>query len=134
MRALVGLMAIVLAIGASTPAFAKMEFAAYQGDAIRQGEGGTVVKKNGVDFWTTGTPPRKYKVLGVITDKRSEDIFGKTAVDDKKLAKKVGELGGTAVIIMDESTSSGGGLFVSGVYVEDKKFTTRFLVVQYIDQ
>ena len=134
MRASVGLVAAILAVGVSAPAFAKMEFASYQGEAVRQGDGGTLIQRNGVDYWTTGSPPRMYKVVGVLTDSRSEDAFGKKAIDSKKLAKRIAEVGGNAAIVMDENTSSGGGLLISGVYVADKQFTTRFLVVQYLDQ
>ncbi len=35
------------------------------------GSGGTKITTDGVDFWTSGNPPRAYLVLGVLMD--SED-------------------------------------------------------------
>ena len=125
----VGAMFLVLA----TPAFAGTEFATFDGDAIRQGEGGTRITKHGIDFWTTGTPPRKYQVLGVMTDGRSEDTFGRTAIGSRKVAKRVMALGGQGVIVMDQKTDVGGAVFVAGVVVADRHFTTRLLVVKYLD-
>lgn len=53
------------------PASARAKFVTYEGkDAISEGRGGTKVVAHGVDFWTTGDPPKRFQVLGIITDKR----------------------------------------------------------------
>src|SRR4029453_8319360 len=41
-----------------------------QGPVVAQGQWGTRKVVDGVDIWTTGAPPRKYRVLGVINDTR----------------------------------------------------------------
>ena len=61
----------ILAFLTPAPAQAGSEYSAYQGpDAIRTGTGGSSVTRNGVDYWTHGTPPRKYKVIGYLTNRR----------------------------------------------------------------
>jgi hypothetical protein len=40
------------------------------GPLVGQGQWGTRKVVNGVDIWTSGAPPRKYRVLGVINDTR----------------------------------------------------------------
>ena len=37
---------------------------------VREGGYGTRKVVDGVDIWTTGEPPRKYQVLGIINDER----------------------------------------------------------------
>ena len=63
----------------SAPAFAdaKITFSAYEGPpVIETGEGGTRIQKNGIDYWTSGTPPRRYQVIGMVQDKRDEEWDG----------------------------------------------------------
>ncbi|MCZ8018641.1 hypothetical protein [Novosphingobium sp.] len=45
----------------SKKAGAKIEFSEYSGpELIERGEGGTKITKNGIDYWTSGKPPRRY--------------------------------------------------------------------------
>jgi hypothetical protein len=61
----------MLAFALAGPAGAKPQYAAYEGtDSLQQGRGGTMVTHNGVDFWVTGAPPRRYQIIGVITDRK----------------------------------------------------------------
>jgi hypothetical protein len=47
------------------------DFLAYQGNnSIVRGQGGTMKTVNGIDLWMTGTPPRRFQVLGSLTDER----------------------------------------------------------------
>lgn len=59
----------------SAPALAgaKITYSAYEGPAsVKTGEGGTKITKNGIDYWTSGTPPRQYEVIGMVQDRRDE--------------------------------------------------------------
>lgn len=125
---------------------AKSHFAAYEGkDAIQEGRGGTKINKNGIDYWTTGTPPRRYQVLGIITDKRAMGckICG-DAIGSPAVANATKEAGGDAVVFMDEqnrmqgtvgsATASGNRNFASGfgwsAAVGDRVAT--LLVIKYL--
>jgi len=99
----------VSAVCVSTAAFGSTHFLPYEGVAgVERGEGGTRLERLGVDFWTTGTPPRAYKVLGVITDKREIDVFSGDAVGSKKVANMVRNAGGDAVIVVDRQDRTKG--------------------------
>lgn len=129
---------------APTVAFAqaKIDFAEYSGTPIIEtGEGGTKVTKNGIDYWTSGKPPRRYQVIGRITDRRSEEWDGGHAIGSPTVAKKVKQAGGSAVIMLEQkdvgagssgvgSVAGGWGSFFS---MGGTKTTTTFVVVKYID-
>lgn len=121
---------------------AKIDFAEYDGPVqIRTGEGGTKITKNDIDYWTSGTPPRRYQVIGRITDKRDEDWDGGHAVGSPTVAKKVKKAGGSAVIMLDQNAVSGSsaafGSFFGGTGTffggGGSKTATTFVVVKYLD-
>jgi hypothetical protein len=100
-----GLAVAVLVLALSAPACAHVhqQYAAYEGrDADRQGDGGTKMSADGIDFWTTGAPPRRYRVLGILTDtRRDRRIAAESFPSD--VAEKVKEVGGDAVLYLTES-------------------------------
>ncbi|MGD9505500.1 MAG: hypothetical protein AB7W37_11335 [Syntrophobacteraceae bacterium] len=53
------------------------------------GKGATLRKINGIDFWSDGQPPRPYKIIGVIHDRRSSLRKGDLLKDVAKVAKKM---------------------------------------------
>lgn len=134
---------IAIAVSAATPALARVEYAAYDGpDSLRTGEGGTRVTQDGIDFWTTGTPPRRYQVMGILTDGRSNRLWDGHAVGSSGLARRAHDLGANALIVVGENqqdrgirggwfNNGGGGTFYGHRRVQT---TTQFLVVRYIDQ
>lgn len=122
---------------AAVPAQAGVKFAAYEGpDAIQTGQGGTKITKNGIDYWTTGTPPRRYQILGVLTDRRYED-WGVLAVGSPGIAKMTLRLGGDAVIMVDQRDKSGGAYVIgTGASIfggEDVKTITNMQVIKYLE-
>lgn len=85
-------------------AHVRQQFAAYEGpQSIMRGEGGTKVVYDGVDLWTTGTPPRSYQVVGVLTDTRRDQRFS-AASFGSDVATEVRKVGGTAIILVSESS------------------------------
>ena len=42
------------------------QFQPWSGPAERQGEGGSFYSKDGIDIFTVGTPPRRYRIMGVV--------------------------------------------------------------------
>ena len=123
---------------APTLAQAKIDFAIYEGPTrVLEGEGGTKISKNGIDYWTTGTPPRRYQILGFVQDKRDEYWDGGQAVGSPNIAKKVKAAGGDAVILQtQEEAGQSGGLgsgnpFYAWGMSGGSKTVTRILVVKY---
>lgn len=129
--------AALLLFSAASSAQAGLQFAQYEGSGAEQaGTGGTKISKGGVDFWTTGTPPRHYRILGVLTDTRYE-AWGKKAVGSAGVAARIRELGGDAVIVLSRQDRSDGGYIVpvgsSVVGGEDIKTETQLEVIKYLD-
>lgn len=140
------LLAVLIACAYSGQVQAKSHFAAYEGkDAVQEGRGGTRVTKNGIDYWTTGAPPRRYQIIGIITDKRclGSKLCG-SAEGSPAVAEAAKAVGGDAVIMMNEqndvrgsvggATASGGRNFASGfgwaAAVGDR--VAQLLVVKYL--
>lgn len=125
-----------VALSLSAPGQARARFAAYEGpNAIMTGQGGTKVTMNGVDYWTTGTPPRRYQILGVITDGRYEG-WGTRAVGSAKIAKMTLSIGGHALILLDQRESKEAYIVPSGTSIiggESVKTTSSMQVVKYLD-
>lgn len=120
---------------------ASVKFAPYEGaDAIQTGQGGSKISKNGIDYWNTGTPPRRYQIIGVITDKRWGEEWGDgDPIGSRKVAKIVLQNGGNAVILVSaqdrnsgmHGVPTGGGAFMG---VPTSRATTLLHVVKYLDR
>lgn len=133
-----GLVACLLMF-AGTPLLARGQFAAYEGpDAVKTGTGGAKIAAEGVDFWTTGTPPRRFQVLGFITDTRHDKLLSGHAIGSGGIAKQVREAGGDAVIVLDQDRNTdgvigsinlnGGASWGRTVH----EVTTQFVVIKYL--
>lgn len=115
-------------------AVAGTDFAAYEGPALAHGVGGTKISTAGVDFWTTGSPPQDYRILGVLDDTRGTGLFSGKAIGGAGVARRVKELGGDAVIVLGSDTSIKGAMIMSGGMVGiARRAHTRLLVVKYED-
>lgn len=119
-----------------------------QGDGIYQGRGGTTSVVDGMDIWSYGDPPRRYRVLGVIEDQRPGDAksLSQMAAD---VVSKARAVGGQALIQItsrsdvvgvqdvDSSTGTAHGNTAaapgSTTPVPVRRITTRLFVIQYVD-
>ncbi len=105
---------VLLVSAAPAHSQAKIDFAVYEGaPVIKIGKGGTKISKNGIDYWTTGEPPRRYQVIGAVQDKRDETWDGGHAIGSPSIAKKVKIAGGDAVIVLSENEAGHSGGFSS---------------------
>lgn len=113
---------------------AGMRFAAYEGrDSITEGQGGTKVEKDGVEFWTSGAPPHRYQVLGLLADERGTGIFHPDAVGSANVAKRIRDLGGDGAIVLGrDSQVSGAMLNGYGQVMVARRNSTRMMVVKYL--
>ena len=108
----------------SSPAAAKSKYEALETrePVVLTGQGGTKVTKNEIDYWTSGSPPRRHQVLGVIKDNRDNHWLSGNAVGSKAIAKLVKQAGGDAVIILDRNSRQTGT--VSGGQVNSSSNAT----------
>ena len=123
----------------ASPAAAKIQFLNYDGPANPlEGTGGTKEVYNGVEYWRSGTPPRKYRIVGVIFDDRQERG---DAIDDsirsQRLAKLVKEHGGDAVIVIGAATLQTGGAAVPiggmAFLINEQKTRFEHRVIKYVE-
>lgn len=102
-------MLVVLFCFFASVASAEQIYAAYDGpNALKVGNGGTKVEKNGVEYWTLGAPSRPFQILGVFTDARKNRWWDGNAIGSASIAKKIKEVGGEAVVIVDKDTKTVG--------------------------
>jgi hypothetical protein len=66
----------------------------YSGSGIYEGKGGASKNINGIDIWLVGTPPRKFRIIGYITDSRPGGVIP-MARRDADLAAAAKRNGGT---------------------------------------
>ncbi|MDB5872107.1 MAG: hypothetical protein JWQ07_1549 [Ramlibacter sp.] len=144
LRALGCSFALVLSATSSTA----QDFIAFEGkNAVREGEGGAKKTVEGVDFWSDGAPPRKYKLLGYITDRRQKSgLIGRASMAslEKDVAQVAKKNGADAVILMASDAETVGvvgtafgqrsGSFGSGFGASAavQKNNSKFAVLKYV--
>jgi len=96
---------VAAALLAGPAARAATPFLTYDGwDSVQQGRGGEKKVVDGVDFWMTGSPPRRFKILGSIDGaRRKGGLVGMIAFSSPEdgVAKQTLAVGGDAVILTD---------------------------------
>ena len=134
-----------LIIAFASCAHVQQQFAAYEGSTnIFKGQGGTKITSEGIEFWTTGSPPRNYQVLGILTDQRRDQRFAASSFGSD-VAAEAKRIGGDAVVILDEAkefvgtystgsaTAVGPTAFGSGMGFAIRDKITRRLIIKYVD-
>jgi hypothetical protein len=131
----------ILLVAVSTPASSRGRFIAYTGDnAVHTGTGGTSLNLDGVEFWTGGTPTRRFEILGTLTDERYSSVTTPDAVGSASLARQARALGGDGLIVASRRERSDGffGNWTGGdtISLSGSRVsltTTTFAVVRYLD-
>lgn len=144
MKVLLSGVAIAVAMTACT-AEAKTRYESYEArNSVIEGQGGSRTTKDGVDFWTTGDPPRRYQVIGIIRDNRGTGPLHGNAIGSSGIAKKVREVGGDAVILLNQNSSLkgvwsqgqasayGNQAFGSALSIPIQERVSTFAVVKYL--
>jgi hypothetical protein len=101
--------------------YATTDFQPYETkDGKFVGQGGTKETSDGIDFWANGEPPRKFQIIGIITDNR---LGNPITMNSRKgdVALKAKQAGGNAVIWNGESNRHGDYL------------SSKFVVIKYLD-
>jgi hypothetical protein len=93
------------------------------GPLVGQGQWGTRKVVDGVDIWTMGAPPRKYRVLGVIHDTRPDTPY-QVSRYYHDIAAKVKQAGGDAAIkVSSRSEYTGTASFANATTTTSGGFT-----------
>lgn len=93
MKLILPLFVLVLASCSTT------SFQTFEGARPVVGTGGSRETIEGIDFWSNGSPPRKFQVVGIIDDDRHGGIIPMAGLK-KDVARKARESGANAVILL----------------------------------
>jgi hypothetical protein len=118
------------------------EFLPFEGkQTVYEGNGGTRRNIDGIDFWENGDPPKKYMLLGYITDRRHKTgIWGAISMSNLEtdVAKVAKQAGADAVILVSSDTETtgstgyvppnGGARTIRPV----QKFDSKYAVIKYV--
>jgi len=150
----------IIALVCTMNAAQAQEFLAYEGKNTHQeGEGGTKKVVDGIEFWADGAPPRQFKLLGYITDRRHKTgLIGVASMSrlDSDVAKVARSNGGDAVILLSSgaeivgtvgnsfggaqgsahsfggTTTARGTGWSSGMSAAVQKNNSKYAVVKYV--
>lgn len=126
---------IALAFAALVASCATVDYQPYGGKAnLYEGEGGTKLNVDGIDFWANGTPPRKFSILGVVTSEIGSG-YGDEYMIRSAVAGKAKQLGGSAAIQINNNSSFAGIVRAApGVYMAAGVRQMRFAIVKYLSE
>jgi hypothetical protein len=125
------------------------DFQSWEGrNSVVEGHGGTRKVVDGMDVWTHGDPPRRFKVLGIIEDERPGGIIPRAQLK-YDIVRKARASGGTAVIFVSSAsqlagyytsataTAYGSGnsatAFGSSTTVPLTRRSSTYVVIRYLD-
>lgn len=139
---------LALALLFSLCASCSTNYYTYSGSGIYQGRGGASKNVDGVDIWLDGSPPRKFKIIGYITDSRPGGPLP-MAMRDSDLAAAARKNGGDGILLKAEQADflgtystanatavTNGNLttaFGSGVSVPIVRREGQYYVIKYVD-
>ena len=111
-------LALVVAITASmllSACAAMVQFDPYEGENVpRLGQGGAKTVVDGMDVWTRGEPPRRYRIAGYL---------------------QVLQYPGTQALAVDRARQAGGAALIQGetVHMAEGGFRVNFTIIQFVD-
>lgn len=114
---------------------ATIEYRAYEGKSeVVQGVGGTKDMTDGVEFWMSGTPPHKYKIIGVASGAVGSG-YGADGIIQSAIAGKVKEAGGNAAILLTGNTGAPtvGMMYGNTMMMGGGVRELQFAIVKYLD-
>jgi len=111
-----GIFCATFAMVFTIPTYAQ-EFIIFEGkDSVREGDGGSKKVVNGMDFWVDGAPPKPFKLIGYITDRRHKTgLFGMISMSglESSVVEVAKKNGGDAVIQVSSESETVGTAFNS---------------------
>lgn len=112
---------------------ATVDFQPYEGkNNLYEGEGGTKVVVDGIDFWANGSPPRKYSIIGMVVSEIGSGI-GDEAIIRSSVAAEVKKQSGDAAIQVTNNNSFAGVVRTTpGFYLAAGVKRMQFAVIKYV--
>ena len=124
---------VVLLLAAVLAGCATVNYQAYEGkNNLHEGQGGSKVVADGVDFWANGAPPRKYTIIGVAEAEVGEG-WGDNDILRSAVASEVKKQGGHAAIQMASESSFGGVMPIGGMMHALNNKKVRYQIIKYVD-
>ena len=125
------------------------DFQSWEGrNSVVEGHGGTRKVVDGMDIWTHGDPPRRFKVLGIIEDERPGGIIPMARLKHD-IVQKARANGGNAVIFVSSASQLAGyytagsasaysygnsaTAFGSSTTVPITRRSSTYVVIRYLD-
>lgn len=128
MRFAIALMLAFTLVGCAT-----VDFQPYEGkNNLYEGEGGTKVVVDGIEFWANGSPPRKYSIVGMVVSEIGSGV-GDEAIIRSSVAGEVKKQGGDAAVQVNNNNSFAGVIRTApGFYMAAGVKRMQFAVVKYV--
>lgn len=130
MRIITFILLVFTLVGCAT-----VDFQPYEGkNNLYEGEGGTKVVVDGVDFWANGSPPRKYSIIGMVVSEVGSGI-GDEGIIRSAVASEVKAKNGDAAIQVNNNSSFAGIIRTApGYYMATGVKHMQFAVIKYVSQ
>ena len=111
---------------------ATVDFQPYEGkNNLYEGEGGTKVVVNGIDFWANGSPPRKYSIIGMVVSEIGSG-FGDEGIIRSSVASEVKKRGGDAAVQVNNNAAFSGIINTApGIYMATGVRRMQFAIIKY---
>jgi hypothetical protein len=128
MRFIVFIMLACILAGCAT-----VDFQPYEGkNNLYEGEGGTKVVVDGIEFWANGSPPRKYSIIGMVVSEIGSG-YGDEALIRSAVASEVKKKGGDAAVQVNNNSAFAGIIRTAlGFYMAAGVRRMQFAVVKYV--
>ena len=125
--------AIALILAFTLAGCATVDFQPYEGkNNLYEGEGGTKVVVDGIEFWANGSPPRKYSIIGMVVSEIGSGV-GDEAIIRSSVAGEVKKQGGDAAVQVNNNNSFAGVIRTApGFYMAAGVKRMQFAVVKYV--
>lgn len=128
MRFIIFIMLAFALVGCAT-----VDFQPHEGkNNLYEGEGGTKVIVDGIDFWANGSPPRKYSIIGMVVSEVGSG-YGDETMIRSSVAGEVRKQGGDAAVQVNNNNSFAGVIRTApGFYMAAGVKRMQFAVVKYV--
>jgi hypothetical protein len=141
--------AFVMVVALLCVGCASTDFQSWEGrNSVVEGHGGTRKVVDGMDVWTHGDPPRRFKVLGIIEDERPGGMIPMAQLKHD-IVQKARQNGGNAVIFVSSASQLAGyytassasaygygnsaTAFGSSTTVPITRRSSTYVVIRYLD-
>ena len=111
---------------------ATVDFQPYEGkNNLYEGEGGTKVVVNGIDFWANGSPPRKYSIIGMVVSEIGSG-YGDEGIIRSSVASEVKKRDGDAAVQVNNNAAFSGIINTApGIYMATGVRRMQFAIIKY---